>query len=238
MANPNLPANIPADTTPQTYSGTLIRAYLLDLAASQVVQATVTNSADVAANAVSAQLSSSVPTTLPAGTVLTFGAVNLTLTADASLTGVASAVAIASPHNAVLAAATASYSNLVEIPLTEDMQPTVGDDEETIKVQNRATPIRSTNGKDLTATIKTVSGLTNVVVKRMVGIGTRLSPANRARVVWIYPDGFAIMATVNLSHTPEGMVGKAVRHAFKANLTGDLLWANLNDAVPAWTAYS
>jgi hypothetical protein len=237
MTTNNLPTSVPADNTPGTYSGTAVKVYELPLNATGIIDTTVTSAA-IAANAATASLSATPGATLPSGSVLYFGGVRITLAAEAPLTASPTAIAIQPAPAPVAANATAAYSNLTEIPLTEDMTPTVTNDEETVKIQGRTTPIRIVNGKDLSATIKTLAGAGNPVVGHLIGLGTRLSPNNRTRLLWAYPDGFALLATVNVSHTPEGMVGKAQRHTFAVGLSGDLLYANRNDPTPVWTAYN
>lgn len=232
-----LPTSIPADTTPKTYSGTKVKAFLLDPSATSMVSATLTLAAAVAANATTASISSSSAVTLPAGTVLDFGGVRLTVgNAPANVTAVASNVTItAAPAGGVPSGATATYANFVQVPVTEDISPTLADDEETIKLQGRATPVRVMNGKDLTAMLKTVAGIDDPVVKRLVQKGAQLSPLNRERLIFQFDDGFALLALCNIgAPKPEGKAGTSQRYNFSANSTGALYWTDMNEPTPEW----
>lgn len=232
-----LPASLPVDRTPRTYSGTKLKGYLLDMTATTIVLgATLTLATAVAAAATTASISSSEDVTLPAGTKLDFGGVILTVgNAAEPLTSTASSVTITAAPAAVAQGTTAIYTNAPEIPLTEENMPSLADDEETIKVQGRPTPIRVMNGKDLTASLKTIAGIDDPVVKRLVAKGAQLSPNNQERLLWIFDDGFAILALCNIgAPKPEGRTGTAQRYNFSANLAGDAYWADLNEVSPEW----
>ncbi|OLV20222.1 hypothetical protein [Deinococcus marmoris] len=231
-----LPTSIPADSTPQTWSGTDLRTFLVPLDATVFIpEVAVTNTAAVAAAATTMQLSSASAVTIPANTVLRFGTSSVTVTAAADLTSAASAVTIAPAATAIAINAVSTYTNLVEIPLAEESSPTLADDEETIKVHGRSTPIRSVNGKDLTSMIKTLAGLDDPTVLRLTIKGTQKSPNNRERLLWLYPDGFALLGMVNIgAPVRTAAAGSTQRVQFSSNLSGNAYWANLNDATPTW----
>lgn len=234
----DLPATLPADNTPKTYSGTKLVTYLLAVGASAIIPATtLTNTAAVAANATTMTISAPSNVDLPSGTVLTFGTTQVTTTAAATVTNAGTAVAIQAAPAAVPINTTATYTNLLEVPIAEESNPTLADQEETINVHGRITPIRVVNGKDMTATIRTLGGIDDPVVKRLITRGMSISPNNRERVIWVYPDGFALLATVNIgAPTRQAAAGNSQRVQVSANLSGGLFWANLNDPAPTWQA--
>ena len=235
-----LPTVLPADNTPLTYTGTKVKAFLLDAGATAVINAVITVATNVAVDALQASLTSVPDITVPAGASLTFGGVALTLTAPANITSVASNVAVSAPHAAVAAAQTANYSNMRQIPTTEDISPTLSDDEETIKIQGRATPIRVMNGKDFKMTIKTIAGVTDPIVKELLIAGQNLSGgtgvlSNLKRIVVEFDDGLALLALCNIgAGMPSGKAGAAQRYDFAANSTGALYWSDTNEPAPVW----
>ncbi|MVN86817.1 hypothetical protein GO986_08580 [Deinococcus sp. HMF7620] len=241
MQTTNLPTALPTETTPKTYSANKLRTFILStLATTLVVNGTITNTATVNANATTAQLSATVDTFVPSGTLLLFGTVPITTTADVTIGTSATAVSIqAAPVGGVASSTTATYSNLLEIPTPEEVSPTLTSDEETIKVHGRNTPIRSVNGTDLTANIRTLAAIDDPVVKRLITRGMSLSPNNRERILWLYDDGFALLATVNIgAPNRQAAPGGTQRCMFTANLSGGLHWANLNETTPTWKALS
>ncbi|CAM4237867.1 hypothetical protein [Deinococcus marmoris] len=231
-----LPTVIPVDDTPKTYSGTALRTFLLAPGATVLIVAlVVTNTALVAKDATTMQLSSVSDVTIPAGTVLTFGTTEVTVMTEEELTSVASAVTIAAAPAEIAANATAEYSNLTEVPVAEESNPSITDSEETIQVHGRYTPVRSVNGKDMTATIRTIAGIGDPVVKRLTTKGFEISPNNVERVVWLYPDGFALLATVNVgAPMRQSAPGNTQRAQFTANLSGKLAWTDVNETTPVW----
>lgn len=234
---PELPTNLPADKTPNTYSGTQLKTYLLAPNATSIIPSMVlTNTAGVAANATSISLSAPSTVEVPSGTVLTFGTVQVTTAAAATITnGASTAVSIQPAAAAVANGATADYTNLLEVPIAEESNPTLADQEETINVHGRITPIRVVNGKDMTASIKTLGGIDDPVVKRLITKGMSISPNNKERIIWVYPDGFALLATVNIgAPTRQAAPAGSQRVTVSANLSGGLYWANLNDQSPTW----
>lgn len=238
MTNPpaNLPTTNPTDKTSKTYSATDVVAYLAPLSGLIIVGASVTTGA-IAKAATTATLTATPDLTIPSGTVLEFGGVQITTTAEVTATAAGQNVAIVAAPAAVSANATATYTNLLEIPTAEAVTPQLADMEETKQVHGRSTPIRVVNGKDLTATIRTLAGLDNPVAKRLWLKGLKKSPNNVERVLWVYPDGLALMATVNIGVGKRGqgpMQTMTTEHA--AGLSGGLWAANLNDATPTWEA--
>ena len=231
-----LPKVLPVDDTPKTYSGTGLRTFLLAPGASVLIAALlITNTAEVAKDAVTMQLSSASNVTIPAGTVLTFGTTKVTVTAAEDLTSTPSAVTIAAAPATIAANATADYSNLTEVPVAEESNPSITDAEETIQVHGRYTPVRSINGKDMTATLRTIAGIDDPVVKRLTAKGFQISPNNVERIVWLYPDGLALLATVNIgAPARQAGPGNTQRAQFAANLSGKLAWADLTEASPEW----
>lgn len=236
MAQGDLPTALPADKTPNVYSGTKLMTYLLALGATSIIPATtLTNTTAVAANATTMTISAPSNVDLPSGTVLTFGITQVTTTAAATVTNAGTAVAIQAAPAAVAINTTATYTNLLEVPIAEESNPTLTDQEETINVHGRITPIRVVNGKDMTASIKTLGGIDDPVVKRLITKGMSISPNNRERIVWVYPDGFALLATVNIgAPTRQAAPAGSQRVMVSANLSGGLYWANLNDTTPEW----
>ncbi|WP_155299632.1 hypothetical protein [Deinococcus kurensis] len=231
-----LPDSLPADNTPKTYAGTKLLTFLLAAGATSIITgATITNTTAVAKDATTMTVSATDSTFIPSGTVLTFGTTQVTTTADVTATAGGAAVAIKAAPAAIALNATATYSNLLEVPTPEESNPTLSDQEETINVHGRVTPIRSVNGKDLTATIRTIAAIDDPVVERLITRGMSLSPNNRERVLWLYPDGFALLATVNIgAPTRQAAPGGTQRVQVTANLSGALAWANLNDTTPTW----
>ncbi len=230
-----LPTSLPTDNTPKTYSGTKVKAFLLDPSATTLITATLTLAAGVAEAATTASISSASNVTLPAGTVLDFGGTRLTVDAEADVTNVASNVTIEAAPAAVTNGTTAEYANYLQVPVTEEIAPTLTDDEETIKLQGRATPVRVMNGKDLTANLKTIAGIDDPVVKRLVQKGAQLSPDNTERILFQFDDGFALLALCSIgAPKPEGRAGTAQRYNFSANSTGRLFWTDMNEADPTW----
>ncbi|QLG11003.1 hypothetical protein HLB42_09630 [Deinococcus sp. D7000] len=231
-----LPAALPRDNTPKTYSGTALRTFLLSAGATILIPSLViTNTAIVAKDATTMQLSSASDVTIPAGTVLTFGTTDVTVTGDEELTTVASAVTIAAAPAGIAANATAEYSNMIEVPVAEESNPSITDSEETIQVHGRYTPVRSVNGKDMTATLRTIAAIDDPVVKRLTVKGFQTSPNNVERIVWLYPDGFAVLATVNIgAPMRQSAPGNTQRVQFTANLSGGLAWTDVNEATPVW----
>ncbi|WP_161881942.1 hypothetical protein [Deinococcus alpinitundrae] len=233
MTQQPLPTALPTDNTPKTYSGTLLTAYLLLAGQTTLVTGTVTTGGTLTAAAATTITVTALPVALPSGTVLDFGGVKATLTAAAAAS--ATALTVSALSASIPAGATAAYQNFDEIPLAEDFAPTLTDDEETVKVHGRITPIRTVNGKDLTAMVKTVAAIDDPVIKRLVILGTQISPGNRARLIFKYADGFAILATVNIgSPKPTGAVGSTQRYEFSGNLAGKMFWADLNETTPQW----
>jgi len=235
MPQGTLPNTLPADATPNTYDATNIRAFLVSPDATEIIPDVTVTTAAIAANAVTASLSGPAPVTVPTGTVLVFGTTRITLTQAAALTAVPAPFSIVAAPAAVAANSTAIFSVLLEIPVAEELTPSFTDQEETIRVHGRSTPIRNVNGKDMTAMLRTVAGLDNPVVARLYAKGMRGTPNNRERILWRYPDGLAILATVNIgAPSPQGQTGNSMRHQFSANLSGKAFYCNLNDANPAW----
>ncbi|AFD27733.1 hypothetical protein [Deinococcus gobiensis] len=238
MTNPpaNLPTTNPVDKTPKTYSATDVTAYLVPLTGVLIVGASITTGA-IAKAAVTATLTGA-GIFIPSGTVLEFAnGVLITTAADVTADADGEAVAIVAAPAAVPAGTAATYTNLLEIPTAEAVTPQLADNEETKQVHGRGTPIRVVNGKDLTATIRTLAGLDNPVAKRLWLKGLKKSPNNVERVLWVYPDGLALMATVNVGVGKRGqgpMQTMTTEHA--AGLSGGLWAANLNDASPTWEA--
>lgn len=231
-----LPTTLPTDNTPKTYTGTKVKALLLDPSATSLISATLTLAAAVASGANTASISSDVDVTLPAGATLDFGGTILTVGgADEPVTSAASSVAITAAPAAVDNGTTATYANYVQVPVTEEIAPTLADNEETIQLQGRATPVRVMNGKDLTANLKTIAGIDDPVVKRLVQKGAQLSPDNTERILFQFDDGFALLALCNIgAPKPEGRAGTAQRYNFSANSTGRLFWTDMNEANPTW----
>ena len=232
----NLPTSNPADNTPKTYSATDVTTYLVPLTGPLIPSASVTTGA-IAKNAVTATLTATPNLFIPSGTVLLFGTVQITTAADVTADADGEAVAIVAAPAAVAANATATYTNLLEVPTPEAVTPTLADMEETKQVHGRSTPIRVVTGKDLTATIRTLAGLDNAVAKRLWNKGLKKSPNNMERVLWVYPDGLALMATVNIGvgkRNAGPMQTMTTEHA--AGLSGGLWAANLNDTTPIWEA--
>lgn len=230
-----LPTATPVDNTPVTYSGTRLRAFLLPTTGDIVLAVVITNTASLAEGATTAQLSAASATFVPSGSTITFGGVALTTAADVTIGTTATAVTIAAAPAAVTLGATTSYTNLVEIPIAEELNPTITDMEESINVHGRITPIRNVNGKDMTATIRTLAAIDNPVVKTLIAKAMSISPNNRARVLWLYDDGFALLATVNIgAPTRQSGPNQTLRAQFSANLSGKAAWADLTLAAPVW----
>ncbi|MEI3783783.1 hypothetical protein U9R89_21940 [Pectobacterium brasiliense] len=231
----SLPTTLPTDNTPKTYTGTKVKAFLLDPSATSLITSSLTLAAGVAEAATTASISSVPNVTLPVGTVLDFGGTRLTVGAEANVTNVASNVTIEAAPAAVTTGTTADYANYVQVPVTEEIAPTLADNEETIQLQGRATPVRVMNGKDLTANLKTIAGIDDPVVKRLVQKGAQLSPDNTERILFQFDDGFALLALCNIgAPKPEGRAGTAQRYNFNANSTGRLFWTDMNEASPTW----
>ena len=235
-----LPSVLPADQGALTYTGTKLKAFLLDPGATAVISAVVTVTANSAANSGAAQATAVPNVTVPAGSTLNFGGVLVTLTADAPLTNVAAPITFAPTNPAINSGSTANYSNMRQIPTTEDISPTMSDDEETIKIQGRATPIRVMNGKDFKLTIKTLAGVADPVVKELLIAGQNLSGgtgllSNLKRIMVQFDDGLALLALCNIgAGMPQAKAGAAQRYDFNANSTGALYWADMNEAAPVW----
>ena len=235
-----LPTVLPADAGALTYSGTRLKAFLLDAGATAVISAVVTVTANSAAASGTAQATAVPNVTIPSGTTLNLGGVLVTLTADAPLTNVAAPITFAPTNPAINTGATANYSNMRQIPTTEDISPTMSDDEETIKIQGRATPIRVMNGKDFKMTIKTLAGVTDPVVKELLIAGQNLSggvgqASNLKRILVQFDDGLAMLALCNIgAGMPQAKAGTAQRYDFAANSTGALYWSDTNEAAPVW----
>ncbi|MVN88767.1 hypothetical protein GO986_18675 [Deinococcus sp. HMF7620] len=239
MDTTKLPTTLPSETTPKTYSANKLRTFIVSAQATTlIVNGTITNTAVVNANATTALLSADVNSFVPTGTTLLFGTIPVITTADVTIgTGATTVNIQAAPAGGLAANATATYSNLLEIPTPEEVSPTLTADEETIKVHGRTTPIRSVNGIDMTANIRTLAAIDDPVVRRLVGKGMSLSPNNRERLLWLYDDGFALMGTVNIgAPNRQAAPGGTQRCMFTANLSGGLHWANLNDTTPVWKA--
>ena len=240
MAGKTLPAALPVDNTPLTYTGTKVKAFLLDAGATSVISAVVTTTTASAANSGTAQATAVPNVTVPAGSSLNFGGVVVVLTADAPLTAVAAPITFAPTNAAIPNGTTANYSNMRQIPTTEDISPTMSDDEETIKIQGRATPIRVMNGKDFKCTLKTIAGITDPVVKELTIAGQNLSGgtgqySNLKRLMVQFDDGLALLALCNIGAAmPSGKAGAAQRYDFSANSTGALYWTDQNEAAPVW----
>ena len=236
-----LPTTLPVDATPLTFSGTRLKAFILDAGTTAILSAVVTLTANSVANSGTAQATSVPNITVPAGSSLNFGGVVVTLTADAVLTAVAAPVTFAPTNPAIQSGATANYSNLRQIPTTEDISPTMSDDEETIKIQGRATPIRVMNGKDFKMTIKTLAGVTDPIVKELLIAGQNLSggtglTSNLKRILVQFDDGLALLALCNIgAGMPTGKAGAAQRYDFMANSTGAIYWCDTNEgAATVW----
>lgn len=231
-----VPTAAPVDDTPKTYSGTRLRAFLLPVVGDIILSVVLTNTALVAKDGTSAQLTADSATFVPSGSLLTFNnGVAVTTTADVTIGTTATAVAIAAAPAPLAASATSTYSNLTEIPLAEELNPTITDMEESINVHGRITPIRNVNGKDMTATIRTLAAIDNPVVKTLIARGMSISPNNRARLLWLYDDGFALLATVNIgAPTRQSGPNQTLRAQFSANLSGKVAWADLTLAAPTW----
>lgn len=228
-----VPTANPKDNTPKTYTATDLKAYLVPLTGILIPTAVITTGA-IAKNALSATLTAA-GIFVPSGTVLEFGGVQITTAADVTADADGEAVAIVAAPALVPANATANFSNLVEIPTAEASTPTLADSEETKQVHGRSTPIRIVNGKDLTATIRTLAGIDNPVAKRLWIKGLKKSPNNMERILWIWPDGVALMATVNVGvgkRDKGPMTAMTTEHA--VGLSGGLWSANLTDTTPVW----
>lgn len=240
MAGKTLPTVLPQDTTPTTYTGTKVKAFLLDAGALAVITAVITTTAIGAANSGTAQATAVPNVTIPSGSTLNLGGVLVTLLADAPLTAVAAPITFAPTNPAIPSGTTANYSNMRQIPVTEDIAPTMSDDEETIKIQGRATPIRVMNGKDFKCTLKTIAGITDPVVKELTIAGQNLSggtglSSNLKRIMVQFDDGLALLALCNIGAAmPSGKAGAAQRYDFSANSTGALYWCDMNETVPVW----
>jgi len=232
MTQQALPSALPTDVTPNTYSGTPMTAYLLADNATTTLSTTVTTSA-IAATSATAVTVNALTAALPSGASLDFAGVKAVLTAPAAQG--ATSLAVAALSGGIASGATALYVNFDEIPLAEDYTATLTSDEESIKIHGRFTPVRNTNGFDFTSNIKTIAGVDNKIVKRLVVYGAQGSPGNRARILYRWADGFCILATVNISAAkPGGAVGSTQRYEFGANLSGDLYWCDLNETTPQW----
>ncbi|AFZ67071.1 hypothetical protein [Deinococcus peraridilitoris] len=232
-----IPAVLPVDNTPRVYSNRLMQTYLLRrLETLQFVTSTLTAAAAVAAGAVTASLTAAPNVTVYPGDRLDFNGVVLVVAGayPVALTAAATNVPIVAAPAPVALNAAATYDSYLTVPNAEESNPAITDDEETITVMGRATPIRVVNGKDLTATITMVAGLDDPIVLRLTELGTQLSPGNRARLIFRYTDGFALLATVNIGAPSKGGGAGSLRSTFSANLSGKLYWTNLNDANPQW----
>ncbi|MBZ9752725.1 hypothetical protein K7W42_17935 [Deinococcus sp. HMF7604] len=232
----NLPTAVPADNTPKTYSGTKLRAFILTGGTTLVTAAVLTAASNISSAATTASLTAASATFVPAGSVLVFGTTPLVTTADITVATTATSVAIQAAPAAVASGATANFSNLLEIPLAEELSPTLSSMEESINVHGRITPIRTTNGIDFTANIRTLAAIDDPVVRRLTAKGMSISPNNRERIVYLYDDGFALLATVNIG-APNRQAGpnQTQRAQFAANLSGTLAWSDTNATTPTWT---
>jgi hypothetical protein len=229
-----VPTANPKDKTPKTYSATDVTTYLVPLTGPLIPSATVTTSA-ITKEAVTTTLTATAALFLPSGTVLDFDGVEITTAADVTADAAGKSVAIVAATAAVANNKTATYTNLVEVPTAEASVPQLADMEETKQVHGRSTPIRVVNGKDMTATIRTLAGVDNPVAKRLWLKGLKKSPNNVERVLWVYPDGVALMATVNVGIGKRGggpMQTMTTEHA--AGLSGGLWTADLTDDAPEW----
>ncbi|MVN89466.1 hypothetical protein GO986_22280 [Deinococcus sp. HMF7620] len=231
----NLPTAVPADKTPNVYSGTKAKAFIFLGTDVIVPNVTVTNTLAVSSGATTMTLSTPTNTLIPSGTLLTFGTTQVTTSAAATVTNAGVSVSIGAAPAAIAQGITATYSNLLEIPAAEEITPTPNDMEESINVHGRTTPIRVMNGKDLTANIRTLAGIDDPVVKRLVAKGWALSPNNREKIIWLYDDGFALLATVNIgAPKPQAAPMGSQRYQFTANLAGTLAWSDTTAASPTW----
>lgn len=87
----------------------------------------------------------------------------------------------------------------------------------------------------MTSTIRTIAGIDDPVVKRLTAKGFEISPNNVERIVWLYPDGFALLATVNVgAPMRQAAPGNTQRAQFTANLSGGLAWTDVNEVTPVW----
>ena len=234
MPQTALPTALPTDRTASTYSATNIKAFILKNPNQTVLTtATVTTGATVTATAATSITVTALTDPIPTGATLDFLGVKATLTADAAQG--ATTLAVTALSGPIAAGTSATYLNYDEVPLTEDNIPTLGETEETIKIRGRLTPLRSVNEKDFTAMLKTVAGLDDPTVKRLFVLGVQISPFNRARVMWVMPDGLVFLCLVNIGvGKTSGAVGTAVRYDFSANLTGDCYWGDRNETTFKW----
>lgn len=233
MPQQPMPANLPADNTPNTYSGNDWKLFLVADGATSILEPfTVTASAAAAAGATSITVNA-LTSPVASGVVLSFGGVLATLSAAAAAG--ATSLAVNALSAAIPSGSTATApGTLTEVPLAEQFNPDMPASEETINLHGRTTPIRVVNGKDLTMTVRTVAGLDNAVVKRLKNLGRRISPNNKVRVVLKTADGYAILAQVNVTAKPSASPNQSQRWEFGMNLSGDMYDADLNDANPAW----
>ncbi|GAA5514770.1 hypothetical protein Dcar01_03531 [Deinococcus carri] len=229
-----LPQALPADNTPNTYSGNDWHLYLVDADANAIrMPATVTTTAAAVAGATSLTVAA-LNAPIADNAVLDFGGVQVTVTEPAAAGATQLTVAAltgALPQNSQAT----TEGTLTEVPLGEQFNPDMPSNEETINVHGRTTPIRVVNGKDLTMTVRTVAGITDPVVARLKNLGRRLSPNNKVRVVLKTADGYAILATVNVAGKPTAAPNQSQRWEFTMNLSGDMYDADLNETNPAWT---
>ncbi|GAA5503018.1 hypothetical protein Dxin01_02767 [Deinococcus xinjiangensis] len=232
MAQKPLPKILPKDTTPNTHSATLTSCLVLPADAMEIIDAQVKAGAAAAKDATTLTVAA-LTTAIPAGTVLDFGGVPVVVTTAAAAGAVE--LDIEALPAALANAAAATFHNYDEVPLAENFNATLNDDEETIKVHGRFTPIRSKNGVDFTATIKTVAGADDPVIARLIEAGMQPTPGCRRRLVFVWSDGFALLVTVNIgAPKPSGNPGQSMRYDFAANLAGHAYWTNLNDPAPVW----
>ncbi|WP_104992722.1 hypothetical protein [Deinococcus sp. NW-56] len=229
-----LPEALPADNTPNTYSGNDWHLYLVDAEADAIREpATVTTTAAAATGATTLAVAA-LNAPIADNAVLDFGGVDVTVTEPAAAGATQLTVAALTGPLAQNARATTD-GTLTEVPLGEQFNPDMPSSEETIQVHGRTTPIRVVNGKDLTMTVRTVAGITDPVVQRLKNLGRRLSPNNKVRIVLKTADGYAILATVNVAGKPTAAPSQSQRWEFTMNLSGDMYDADLNDANPTWT---
>lgn len=229
----DIPVNLPTDNTANVYSATAWKLWLLLDGATQAIKPfAVTVNANANKDAVALTVVA-LPFALASGLVLDFGGVKATLTAAAEAGATSLAVTALSGPIAKGTPADAP-GTMREVPLAAQLQPTMTNNEESIPIFGRITPIRVTNGKDFTMTVSTVAGLDDPIVSEMVDKGDMISPANRGRFILEAADGYAVLVTVNIGHKLAGQPNQSQRHEFDLNLSGKMFKTNRLVAAPVW----
>lgn len=223
-----MPTAVPVDNTPETTSATPWKAYLLADGATIITEdAEIKPTAEAAKDAIAIPVAA-LPIPLAIGTVLDFGGVKATLSAPAEAAATSLAVT-ALAAKIPLGATAFGGGTLQEIPLSEQFNPDLPFDIETIKVHGRNTPIRKVNGVDMTMTVRTVASLKNPVVNEL-----KRANGARKRIVLKTTDGYALLGLCIVIGKPSGQTGQSQRWEFTINLTGRLFEAYLMDENPAW----